>query len=58
MPTIGQTTHRFRTTITKSVSLNYLLFLPSSYGNHRRERWPLMLFLHGAGEKMSSNAKF
>ena len=58
MPTIGQTPHRFRTTITKSVSLNYLLFLPSSYGKHRRERWPLMLFLHGAGEKMSSNEKF
>ena len=30
--------------------LHYLLFLPSTYAVHP-QRWPLMLFLHGAGER-------
>lgn len=29
----------------------YLLFLPEEYGQDKRRRWPLMLFLHGAGER-------
>jgi predicted peptidase len=28
----------------------YLLFVPESYGKEQK-RWPLMLFLHGAGER-------
>ena len=28
----------------------YLLFLPNGYGS-RAERWPLILFLHGSGER-------
>ena len=30
--------------------VNYLLYLPESYPKSRK-RWPLMLFLHGAGER-------
>src|SRR5688572_21490851 len=30
--------------------IRYLLFLPGSY-RHDGERWPLLLFLHGAGER-------
>ncbi len=41
----------FETQITKSVHLNYLLFLPKSYGLEPGVRWPLILFLHGAGER-------
>jgi predicted peptidase len=31
------------------VSLNYLLYLPPGY--ERQDKWPLVLFLHGAGER-------
>lgn len=31
------------------VTLNYLLYLPENYDE--QERWPLLLFLHGAGER-------
>lgn len=30
-------------------TVNFLLFLPKDY--RKRESWPLMLFLHGAGER-------
>jgi len=29
----------------------YLLFLPRDYASKKNEKWPLMLFLHGAGER-------
>jgi predicted peptidase len=35
----------------KSRKLNYLLYLPERYGEHRRKKWPLILFLHGAAER-------
>jgi predicted peptidase len=46
----GQTSHRFRQKITRTVNLNYLLYLPADYevGN---KNYPLILFLHGAGER-------
>lgn len=37
-------------------TVHYLLFLPKDYGNSDKERkWPLMLFLHGAGERGEGN---
>jgi predicted peptidase len=39
-----------RKRITKSIRCNYLLFLPKGY-DPKRKRWPLVLFLHGAGER-------
>ena len=47
----GQRAKRFRREIKKVVSMQYQLFLPSKYGADRAARWPLMLFLHGAGER-------
>lgn len=46
----GQTSNRFRQKITRTVNLNYLLYLPADYevGN---KKYPLILFLHGAGER-------
>lgn len=41
----------FETQITKTVRLNYLLFLPKDYGTDQDKKWPLILFLHGAGER-------
>lgn len=31
--------------------LNYLLFLPKGYEENAKKKWPLILFLHGAGER-------
>ena len=35
------------------VALDYLLFLPEGYGADPDKTWPLILFLHGAGERGS-----
>jgi len=52
----GQHSHAFNKTITKTLSCNYLLFLPESYGQEKKN-WPLILFLHGAGERGSDIEK-
>lgn len=39
------------------VSLRYLLYLPAGYDPESPARWPLMLFLHGAGERGDDLAK-
>jgi predicted peptidase len=49
------TAHALDTTITQRVSLRYRVYLPSDYPN-RGTRWPLVLFLHGAGERGSDLA--
>lgn len=34
----------------RRVKLNYLLFVPASYGQEPDKRWPLLVFLHGSRE--------
>lgn len=46
----GQHPVRFEKKITKTVTGQYLLFLPEDYYQDKKE-WPLMLFLHGGGER-------
>lgn len=41
----------FQKTIQKRVHYRYLLFLPASYATGKEKRFPLILFLHGAGER-------
>src|SRR5437016_5562689 len=36
---------------TKSIQVNYLLYLPADYQQRGSKRWPLILFLHGSGER-------
>lgn len=45
------TSHTLTTDVTRAVRLNYLLSLPASPG--ATQRWPLLVFLHGAGERGS-----
>lgn len=45
-----QTTHTLQTQIQLNLDINYLLYLPEGY-NESNEEYPLMLFLHGAGER-------
>jgi predicted peptidase len=49
-----QAVKTFTTRLSKDVGLNYLLFLPEGCKVGGEKRWPLMLFLHGAGERGTS----
>lgn len=41
----------FKTTITEDKTLNYLIDLPDDYDASRSKKLPLLLFLHGMGER-------
>lgn len=47
----SQQPQAFERRITKIVRGKYLLYLPKEYGSSRRHRFPLILFLHGSGER-------
>jgi len=49
----SQMAEQFKFERTLRQSVDYLLFLPQGYGEKAEQRWPLMLFLHGAGERGS-----
>jgi predicted peptidase len=55
-PVAMQTPQRFEKKITRSVQLDYQLYLPEGY-QKSGEPWPLMMFLHGAGERGTNVAK-
>ena len=42
-----------QTQIAQTVKLDYLLYLPQGYRADGSHQWPLVLFLHGAGERGS-----
>jgi len=42
---------KFKKKVTKTIDADYLLYLPQGYSAKATNRWPLMLFLHGAGER-------
>ena len=43
--------HTFQRVVTKEMRLEYLQFLPADYEKKKDEKWPMILFLHGAGER-------
>lgn len=47
---VRQSDKVFEKQITKKVGCKYLLYLPEGYGEGGK-KWPLMMFLHGAGER-------
>jgi predicted peptidase len=49
-----QMAKEFKLTRKQTVEANYLLFLPQGYDAQPDKRWPLMLFLHGSGERGSN----
>jgi predicted peptidase len=57
MPITSQKAHQFERKITRTVRANYLLFLPDDYKRRGTKRWPLILFLHGAGERGTNISK-
>jgi predicted peptidase len=52
-----QTPKTFKRAVKKTVSADYLLFLPQGYQPKGEKRWPLLLFLHGAGERGTNLSK-
>lgn len=46
-----QTKCLLETEVRLPVRLRYLLHLPGEYGKDSEKRWPLILFLHGMGER-------
>ena len=55
-PAGKQQEKQFEKEITVKVTLNYLLYLPDGYGKDDKA-WPLLLFLHGAGESGNDLSK-
>lgn len=49
--TEGQHPGRFSALTSRQVDVDYLLFLPKGYERTGETRWPLIVFLHGAGER-------
>jgi predicted peptidase len=49
----NQEPHSFTKEIRKTVSLAYLLYLPRGYRQEQGRKWPVILFLHGSGERGS-----
>ena len=47
----GQTAQKFSIERQQVLAADYLLSLPEGYGADATKRWPLILFLHGAGER-------
>lgn len=52
-----QKPQKLKKKITRTLTADYLLFLPEGYDAKAAKRWPLMLFLHGAGERGSDLQK-
>jgi predicted peptidase len=48
--TEGQSPQSFEAQVRKRVGLRFLLFLPAGYARSK-QRWPLLIFLHGSGER-------
>ena len=46
-----QTAHSLERAVDHTVKIDYLLYLPEDYSENADREWPLMLFLHGAGER-------
>ncbi len=48
----GQTAHTFKGTVDGTEqSMGYLLYLPKDYEEKKDQKWPVILFMHGAGER-------
>ena len=46
----GQHPQAYQGRVTRVVSGRFLLFLPAGFKAHGKERYPLLIFLHGSGE--------
>ncbi|MBN1796544.1 MAG: prolyl oligopeptidase family serine peptidase [Sedimentisphaerales bacterium] len=52
----SQVSKHFEKKKVETIMMDYLLYLPEDYGKSE-QKWPLMIFLHGAGERGSELEK-
>jgi predicted peptidase len=52
-----QVSQKLNKPVTRTVEAQYLLYLPKDYGKDPNKKWPLLMFLHGAGESGSDLEK-
>jgi len=52
-----QKSHKLERKVTHTISVQYLLFTPKGYDPKGDTQWPLILFLHGAGERGTNLSK-
>lgn len=50
IPAPGQYERVFEKTVTRTLRCRYLLYLPDGY-DQKQQKWPMILFLHGIGER-------
>jgi predicted peptidase len=50
-PAQAQSAQTFKRQITKTVTGNYLLYIPADYKRDKHHPTPLLMFLHGSGER-------
>lgn len=48
---MSQTSHTIEREMIRALRLNYLQYLPAGHGSDPAKKWPMILFLHGAGER-------
>lgn len=53
----NQTAQKHDVKFMKQVTMRYLLFTPEGYDQDKKKKWPLMIFLHGAGERGTNLSK-
>lgn len=53
----GQHAQEFSARVVRDVGARYLIYLPANYDPSGGARWPLLLFLHGAGERGADLAR-
>ncbi len=51
---MGQSSCAFQSEITKTVKFDYLIYRPDGYDREDDAKWPLLLYLHGSGERGSN----
>ena len=47
----GQHPEEFHGTVTRSVQIKYLLFIPDAYQDNQSRKWPLIMYLHGGSRR-------
>jgi predicted peptidase len=50
-PAEGQHEYSFRKRVTQTVGARFLVYMPKGFRSQKGKKWPLIVFLHGSGER-------
>jgi predicted peptidase len=51
VPGEGQHAYSFQKRVTQTVGARFLVYMPKDFRSQKDKRWPLIIFLHGSGER-------